>query len=84
MQVLTGPEWLAEQFDGTVNSKRTAKIEVRRTIENVPFIGLGILTDPAYAEDMLMEINGKTVGEWLTEITVNLNTETGEVSTNLI
>jgi len=83
IQVLTGPEWLAEQFDGTVNTKFTAKIEVRRTIENVPFVGLGIKTDPADAEDMQMEINGKTVAEWLTEITVNLNPETGQVSTNL-
>jgi len=80
MQVLTGPEWLAEMFDGTVNTTSTAKIEVRRTAENTPFIGLGIKTDPAYAEDMLLEVNGKTVGEWLTEITVKLNEETGAVT----
>ena len=73
--VLTGPEWLAEMKQPATNSSNTAKIEVLRTANNVPYIGVEILSDPVYQEDLNQVANGKTIREWLTEIQIEINPE---------
>jgi hypothetical protein len=75
VEVLTGHEWLAEMFDGAVNSTGTAKIEVMRTPDNVPYIGKNILIDPTYAEDLEQVINGKKLRDWFEVIEIEINTE---------
>ena len=70
--VLTGPEWLVEMFDGNINSTNTAKIEVLRTADNVPYIGKEILTDPTYQDGLNTIVNGKEVWKWLEEIEIEI------------
>ena len=69
--LLTGPIWLAEMFDGSVNSSNTAKIEVR-WIEGLPYIAPEVLTDPTYTDALETEVQGKTVAEWLELVVVEL------------
>ena len=71
-QVLTGPEWLSEMFDGAVNSTGTAMIKVLRTPDNVPYIGKNILIDQTYAEDLEQVINGKKLKDWFEVIEIAL------------
>lgn len=74
VEVVTGPQWLADQFDGAVNSTNTAKIEVRY-INGIPIISKNVLTDPTYAENMLQIVNGKPMADWLEPIEIEVPEE---------
>lgn len=74
VEVLTGPQWLADHFDGRINSINTAKMEVRY-INGTPVIGKQLLTDPTYQDDLDQEINGQKVRDYLTLINIDIPQE---------
>jgi hypothetical protein len=71
MKVLSLPEWLVNHVNNMTNSKNTAKIEIVRDSNNVPYIDYSTLNDSEWNFNVMVtspEGQKKYIKNWLVEI----------------